>query len=151
MISGPIILLFVAFALPNITFMFPSAPNRLTLITNKKCPFAQKAWIALREAGLDFDLSEVSLYGSEGKPEWFLNLNSSGYVPVLVEKDGQAINESDRIVNQCNPTGVRDQDEAFANYLNEDLLPSIKRAVLSSSSSGIQSNLKKVRWMRSEG
>jgi glutathione S-transferase len=50
----------------------------VTLYTNKMCPFAQKAWIALEEKkaahGVPFKAEEISLYGAGGKPGWFLKV-----------------------------------------------------------------------------
>ncbi|KAL7572684.1 hypothetical protein ACA910_008959 [Epithemia clementina (nom. ined.)] len=53
-------------------------------ITNKMCPFAQKVWIALEKSKVPYKLEQISLYGSNGKPDWFWDLNPSGTVPVLV-------------------------------------------------------------------
>jgi len=73
----------------------------MTLYTNKMCPFAQKAWIALEEKkathGLEFKLEEIGLYGSGGKPDWFLKLNPKGEVPVLKHGD-KVVVESDEII-----------------------------------------------------
>eukprot|EP00984_Skeletonema_dohrnii_P018421 scaffold8597_cov174-Skeletonema_dohrnii-CCMP3373.AAC.4 len=52
-------------------------------ITNKMCPYAQKAWIALESSGIAFDIREVSLYGPGGKPDWFWKLNPRGTVPIV--------------------------------------------------------------------
>ena len=50
----------------------------VTLYTNKMCPFAQKAWIALEEKkaahGVPFKSEEINLYGAGGKPGWFLKV-----------------------------------------------------------------------------
>eukprot|EP00820_Chromera_velia_P015933 Cvel_25680.t1-p1 / transcript=Cvel_25680.t1 / gene=Cvel_25680 / organism=Chromera_velia_CCMP2878 / gene_product=hypothetical protein / transcript_product=hypothetical protein / location=Cvel_scaffold2943:21157-21569(+) / protein_length=110 / sequence_SO=supercontig / SO=protein_coding / is_pseudo=false len=45
-----------------------SAPPKLQFITNRQCPFAQKTWIALEESGMPYEMKEISLYGSGGKP-----------------------------------------------------------------------------------
>ena len=75
--------------------------NEMTLYTHKMCPFAQKAWIALEEKkathGLEFKLEEIGLYGSGGKPDWFLKLNPKGEVPVLKHGD-KVVAESDEII-----------------------------------------------------
>lgn len=72
-----------------------------TLITNKMCPFAQKAWIALEEKkaadGVAFELEEIGLYGSGGKPAWFLKMNPKGLVPVLKHNE-RVVVESDDIL-----------------------------------------------------
>jgi len=50
------------------------------LITNLKCPFAQKAWLALeaKQPKANYVLEEIGLYGSGGKPKWFLDMNPKG-------------------------------------------------------------------------
>eukprot|EP00527_Entomoneis_sp_CCMP2396_P005511 CAMPEP_0198141394 /NCGR_PEP_ID=MMETSP1443-20131203/4414_1 /TAXON_ID=186043 /ORGANISM="Entomoneis sp., Strain CCMP2396" /LENGTH=283 /DNA_ID=CAMNT_0043804135 /DNA_START=390 /DNA_END=1242 /DNA_ORIENTATION=+ len=53
-------------------------------VTNKMCPFAQKAWIALETRQVPFEMQEISLYGANGKPDWFWKLNPQGTVPVVV-------------------------------------------------------------------
>jgi len=59
------------------------------------CPFAQKAWIALEAAKVPYQLKEVSLYGSGGKPDWFWKLNPKGTVPVLVVRNDEATSKND--------------------------------------------------------
>lgn len=44
---------------------------------------AQKAWIALEVSGASYEFKEIGLYGSNGKPDWFWELNPQGTVPVL--------------------------------------------------------------------
>src|SRR6056297_146890 len=80
----------------------PSNPSRLRLVTNKKCPFAQKAWIALEylyAGSKDYDLLEVGLYGGSGKPQWFLDISPKGQVPVLWLPSGRCVVESDNILD----------------------------------------------------
>jgi glutathione S-transferase len=75
--------------------------DKVTLYTNKMCPFAQKAWIALEEKkaveGLNFAMEEIALYGSGGKPAWFMKMNPNGQVPVLKHGD-KVVVESDEII-----------------------------------------------------
>ena len=80
----------------------------LVLVTNRLCPYAQRAHIALAASGLKYETKvhcfhsichllfgsiyklviptsqEVGLYGHGGKPKWFLELNPKGQVPVLI-------------------------------------------------------------------
>ena len=42
--------------------------SNIQFITNKRCPFAQKAWIALESSEVGYDMREISLYGVGGKP-----------------------------------------------------------------------------------
>lgn len=73
-----LLLLFLLAALPSTSAFSmsaaPSNPSRLRLVTNKRCPFAQKAWIALEEYHQSkanaYELLEVGLYGGNGKPRW---------------------------------------------------------------------------------
>ena len=39
--------------------------KKITFITNKICPFAERVWITLEEKKLDFDLKEVNLREKE--------------------------------------------------------------------------------------
>lgn len=61
------------------------SPPSYRFITNRKCPFAQKVWIALEAMSprANYVVEEVSLYGWGGKPRWFLEMNPAGQVPVL--------------------------------------------------------------------
>ena len=62
---------------------------------------AQKAWIALEVAGAPYEMEEISLYGPNGKPAWFLELNPRGTVPVLVCHGGALrLRDSDDILDQ---------------------------------------------------
>lgn len=77
----------------------------LLFVTNKMCPFAQKAWIALEAAELPYKFEQVSLYGGGGKPSWFMKLNPKGQVPVLVvnddsDKDKVVLADSDLILDE---------------------------------------------------
>lgn len=64
-----------------------SAP-KLTLISFPTCPFVQRAVIALKERGVDFDVVYIDL---ADKPDWFLKISPLGKVPVLkVEAEGRA-------------------------------------------------------------
>lgn len=57
-------------------------------VTNKRCPYAQKAWIALEAGACAYEMREVSLYGAGGKPDWFWELNPRGTVPVVAAAAG---------------------------------------------------------------
>lgn len=62
--------------------------SSVRLVTNKMCPFAQKAWLALECSQIPYKMEEISLYGTGGKPDWFWKLNPAGTVPVLVQESG---------------------------------------------------------------
>lgn len=60
--------------------------TKLTLISFPTCPFVQRAVIALKEKGADFDVVYIDL---ADKPDWFLDISPLGKVPVLkVEREG---------------------------------------------------------------
>lgn len=64
-----------------------SSPPLVRFITNQRCPFAQKAWIALEASSTPYEMIEVSLYGGGGKPDWFWKLNPQGTVPIVTTSD----------------------------------------------------------------
>ena len=74
----------------------PSSAGGLTLYSHVMCPFAQKAWIALNFAKVDYEIEQIDLYGS--KPSWFLKMNPKGQVPVLKVGD-EVITESEDILS----------------------------------------------------
>jgi glutathione S-transferase len=47
------------------------------------CPYAQKVWLALEAGNCPYEMQQIDLYGGGGKPEWFLDLNPAGEVPVV--------------------------------------------------------------------
>ena len=61
------------------------------LYSFRRCPYAIRARMALRYAGIEVELREVSL---RNKPEQMLAASAKGTVPVLVLPDGQVIDES---------------------------------------------------------
>lgn len=78
-------------------------------VTNKMCPFAQKAWIALEVSNIPYELKEISLYGPNGKPDWFRKLNPLGTVPVLSCSDGALVLPDSELVLDyigSGPTGT---------------------------------------------
>jgi len=76
-----------------------SSVSSTVFVTNKMCPFAQKAWIALEASGTSYQMKEISLYGHNGKPGWFLSLNSAGTVPVISYSDGLILPDSELILD----------------------------------------------------
>ena len=65
----------------------PQAPAAATIefFTHKWCPFAHRVWLCLEELQIPHQLIEIDLYG--GKPQWFLDLNPRGLVPVIRDGD----------------------------------------------------------------
>ncbi|VVN92406.1 hypothetical protein PS712_01989 [Pseudomonas fluorescens] len=105
-----------------------------TLYSFRRCPYAMRARMALRYAGVAVDIVEVSL---KAKPAKMLALSSKGTVPVL-SVDGQVIEESldimrwalaqndpqDWLLND-DPQGpsrtaalIEENDQAFKIHLN---------------------------------
>jgi glutathione S-transferase len=54
--------------------------KKLTLISHVLCPYVQRAVIALKEKGVDFERIDIDL---ANKPDWFLAISPLGKVPVL--------------------------------------------------------------------
>ena len=73
------------------------------------CPFAQRAWIALLEKGVDFDYVEQDPY--QKTPEW-LAINPRGLVPAIVHNE-KVVYESSICIEYV--------DEAFKT--DKNLLP----------------------------
>ncbi|KAL9969296.1 hypothetical protein ACROYT_G021495 [Oculina patagonica] len=63
----------------------------LRLYNMRFCPFAQRARLVLRAKGIEFESVNINL---GDKPEWFLDLNPAGKVPVIELPDGKVISES---------------------------------------------------------
>jgi glutathione S-transferase len=61
------------------------------LYSYRRCPYAMRARMALRYAGVAVDIREISL---KAKPAHMLLVSPKGTVPVLVLPDGQVIDES---------------------------------------------------------
>ena len=61
---------------------------------------AQKAWIALEITGIPYEFKEIGLYGPNGKPAGFWELNPKGTVPVLDLGNGEVWADSDLILDQ---------------------------------------------------
>lgn len=117
---------------------------------------AQKAWIALEAAGVPYRMEEISLYGPNGKPDWFWKLNPRGTVPVLVCRGGAVIHaDSDRILDEIGNDvegGSRivpkdnveiERAQSFRTLLNE-FLPIGKKAVLGGDKKKMWTKLKEL-------
>jgi glutathione S-transferase len=116
---------------------------------------AQKVWIALEVANAPYEMEEIALYGEGGKPEWFLELNPNGTVPVLVIFGGARIlKDSDLILDEFHkvgngaslvPSGRKAASKAtgFRALLSE-FLPLGKAAVLGGHKAKMWSKLKEL-------
>jgi len=52
--------------------MLIDPPKPIKLYSNKSCPWAQRARIALLETGVKYEEVEIDL---QKKPEWYVNIN----------------------------------------------------------------------------
>ena len=103
---------------------------------------AQKVWIALEVANAPYAMEEISLYGPNGKPDWFMQLNPAGTVPVLTCHGGAVrLRDSDDILDAFgtaveNGSTLVPQDPASLEYIKKfratlkEFLPVGKQAVL---------------------
>jgi glutathione S-transferase len=110
----------------------------------------------LEAAQAPYELEQVSLYGPNGKPDWFWKLNPKGEVPVLVCHGGEVIlADSDLILDEIG-TAVeggsdivpKDEDgiaraKGFRSKLRE-FLPIGKKAVLGGDKDKMWSKLKEL-------
>ena len=141
--------------LPQLLLMgsLAAAPAPIRFITNRMCPFAQRAHIALEESGVAFELEEIELYP---KPAWFTRLSPKGKIPVIVTADGSVITESETICDwvadaalpaaRLRPDGA-DERAACARWrerVNGELAPVGKRAVTSSARSDLAALLRQL-------
>jgi glutathione S-transferase len=96
----------------------------------------------LEAAEAPYELEEVSLYGPNGKPDWFMKLNPKGQVPILVCYGGAVIvRDSDTILDNIGKVVKAGSDifpteedgiaraKHFRSQINE-FLPIGKQAVL---------------------
>lgn len=144
-----------------------AAKSRTQFITNKRCPFAQKAWIALGSIDCAYDMREVSLYGAGGKPDWFWKLNPDGTVPIVVvtdEKsgaenvfadselildavdDGRVVGGTDGILYMSSELSDEEKSkiDQWRSMISKQLVPVGKSAVLGGSESKLRSLLKEM-------
>ncbi|MEM7221972.1 MAG: glutathione S-transferase family protein [Pseudomonadota bacterium] len=67
----------------------------MKIVSFKICPFVQRVTALLEAKAVAYDLEFISL---RDKPQWFLDISPNGQVPVLITDQGQALFESDAIV-----------------------------------------------------
>lgn len=65
------------------------------LYSYRRCPYAMRARMALKQANIPFEIREISL---REKPSSMLNVSPKGTVPVLVQESGTVLEESIDIV-----------------------------------------------------
>lgn len=142
-------------------FAVRQSPSSTRFITNKMCPFAHKAWIALEASRCPYELEEVSLYGSGGKPDWFWELNPDGTVPVLSCFGGaMVLPDSDLILDalaegtvvetgkSAELLGRTDEERGiiakWREAVRKEIIPVGKSAVLGGSKSKLEKLLKRL-------
>ena len=67
----------------------------MKIVSFKICPFVQRVAALLEAKNLPYDIDFISL---SDKPQWFLDISPHGQVPLLITDNGQALFESDAIV-----------------------------------------------------
>ncbi|NVO56993.1 glutathione S-transferase family protein [Rhodobacteraceae bacterium B1Z28] len=67
----------------------------MKIVSFNICPFVQRVAALLEAKGLAYEIEFISL---QNKPQWFLDISPNGQVPLLVTDGGQALFESDAIV-----------------------------------------------------
>ncbi|CAG0952274.1 glutathione S-transferase [Methylophilaceae bacterium] len=99
------------------------------LYSYRRCPYAMRARMALRYAGIEVEIREISL---KDKPRHILQCSPKGTVPVLVLHDGTVVDESLDIMEwalaQHDPDGWR-RDIGLAMPLITENDGSFKRAL----------------------
>lgn len=63
----------------------------IILYSFRRCPYAMRARMALRYAGIEVEIREVDL---KNKPSHMLEVSPKGTVPVMIFKNGKVIDES---------------------------------------------------------
>lgn len=67
----------------------------IKIVSFKICPFVQRVTAMLEAKKVPYDIEYIDL---SNKPDWFLKLSPTGQVPMLITEGGQALFESDAIV-----------------------------------------------------
>lgn len=119
----------MAFSAPVAKARNGAGAKDYVLVMHQMCPFAQRAWFALEESGLNFQLKEVGLGSS-----LVYDLNPKGLVPVLVDPDGKVIAESEDIVDivmdKAGKQSTASEVSGIRQLVNQRLLAAGKKAKL---------------------
>ncbi len=67
----------------------------MKIISFNICPFVQRVAALLEAKKISYEIEFISL---SNKPQWFMDISPNGQVPVLITHGGQALFESDAIV-----------------------------------------------------
>ncbi len=88
----------------------------LKIVSFKICPFVQRVTGLLEAKGISYELEYISL---KDKPQWFLDISPTGQVPMLITESGNALFESDAIIEYIDEisapveAGLTPEDRAF--------------------------------------
>ena len=67
----------------------------IKIVSFKICPFVQRVTALLEAKDVAYDIEFINL---SDKPQWFLEISPTGQVPILITEAGEALFESDAIV-----------------------------------------------------
>ena len=67
----------------------------IKIVSFKICPFVQRVTALLEAKGVPYDIEFIDL---SAKPQWFLDISPTGQVPLLITEAGEALFESEAIV-----------------------------------------------------
>lgn len=67
----------------------------IKIVSFKICPFVQRVTAFLEAKQVAYELEYIEL---KNKPQWFLDISPTGQVPILITEDGEALFESDAII-----------------------------------------------------
>ncbi|MGB6136914.1 MAG: glutathione S-transferase family protein, partial [Shewanella sp.] len=67
----------------------------IKIVSFKICPFVQRVTALLEAKEIAYNIEFIDL---KNKPQWFLDLAPTGQVPVLITESGEALFESDAII-----------------------------------------------------
>jgi len=108
-------------------------PAKLTLLNMRFCPYAQRTILCLNAKGIDYEMINCALMT---KPEWLVQLNPIGKVPVLLHQ-GHTIYESlvtsdyvdeaypGRPLHSADPV-ARARDKMLVELFNRVIMPQMK-------------------------
>lgn len=95
--------------------------NLPILYSYRRCPYAMRARMALKYAGIEFEIREISL---KEKPQSMLKVSPKGTVPVLILTDGTVLEQSldimDWAVQQQDVAGWLSDAAAAAALIDEN-------------------------------
>ncbi|MEM8797287.1 MAG: glutathione S-transferase [Pseudomonadota bacterium] len=91
-----------------------NAQSRPVLYSFRRCPYAMRARLALKSAGIEVELREVAL---KAKPDHMIEISPKATVPVLQLPDGAVIEQSIDIMHwalgENDPRSLLPDDEAI--------------------------------------